>query len=161
MVIIAGTGHRPDKLGGYGDEVTFNLVMMLIDYLEQEKATQVVTGMALGFDTALCIASLELKLYTVAAIPFKGQQLKWPSKDQKRYQSLVDQCQHTVVVSTGGYHSRKMQLRNQWMVDRCDRIVALWDGESGGTANTIQYANKIGRSYDNLWLRWCDQSCKS
>lgn len=33
-----------------------------------------------------------------------------------------------------------MQIRNQWMVDRADQVIGIWDGTSGGTANCLEYA---------------------
>ena len=40
----------------------------------------------------------------------------------------------------------KMQKRNEWMVDNCDAVIAVWDGAPGGTANTVDYARKLGKS---------------
>lgn len=37
------------------------------------------------------------------------------------------------------------------MVDDADRILALWDGSSGGTANCVGYANDIKKPITNLW----------
>jgi len=36
-------------------------------------------------------------------------------------------------------------IRNRCMVKDCDRIVAIWDGTSAGTANTISLASKYGK----------------
>lgn len=33
--------------------------------------------------------------------------------------------------------------RNKQMVDNCDILIAFWDGESGGTKMTINYAKSI------------------
>jgi uncharacterized phage-like protein YoqJ len=38
-----------------------------------------------------------------------------------------------------------MHLRNEFMVDRSSRLIAVYDGESaGGTRYTLQYAMKKG-----------------
>jgi hypothetical protein len=47
-----------------------------------------------------------------------------------------------------------MQIRNEWMVDHCTHVAALWDGSPGGTGNCIRYVRKIGRPFDNLWQDW-------
>jgi len=39
-----------------------------------------------------------------------------------------------------------MQKRNDWMVDNSDAVIAIWNGAPGGTANTVEYARKSGRS---------------
>lgn len=36
-------------------------------------------------------------------------------------------------------------LRNQEIVDRCDMLVAFWDGKSRGTKDAIERATKGGR----------------
>jgi hypothetical protein len=33
-------------------------------------------------------------------------------------------------------------IRNQYIVDACDIVLAFWDGKSHGTANTIEKARK-------------------
>ena len=35
---------------------------------------------------------------------------------------------------------------NGWMVDNSDAVIAVWNGTAGGTANTVDYARKLGRS---------------
>lgn len=57
------------------------------------------------------------------------------------------------MVCSGRYAPEKMQRRNEWMVDHCTEVVALWDGTPGGTANCLRYANQpaIERPVVNLW----------
>ena len=39
-----------------------------------------------------------------------------------------------------------MQKRNEYMVDKSDLVIAFWNGEeSGGTWNTINYAERKGK----------------
>ena len=37
-----------------------------------------------------------------------------------------------------------MQRRNEYMVDKADTLIAVWNGTSGGTANCVKYAKKKG-----------------
>jgi uncharacterized phage-like protein YoqJ len=90
----------------------------------------------------------------VAAVPFDGQERNWPCRVQQIYRQIIRQAAEVVIVSPGGFSGRAMQARNEWMVDRCDYLAALWDGSSGGTANCIAYANTIGRPGWNLWPYW-------
>jgi uncharacterized phage-like protein YoqJ len=57
-------------------------------------------------------------------------------------------------VSPGGFTSYAMQIRNEWMVDHCDLLVALWDGSPGGTGNCIRYAKRAKCATVNLWPHW-------
>lgn len=152
-MIIAGTGHRPDKLGGYDDAALERLWNLAYEWLEkQEGVTEVVSGMALGWDTALALAALDHGLPLVAAVPFAGQEVRWPKEAQKRHRYLLGKATETVFVCSSGYAGWKMQARNRWMVDRADKMVALWNGgEDGGTANCIRYAESVKKPVVNLW----------
>jgi hypothetical protein len=46
------------------------------------------------------------------------------------------------------YGRRAGYVRNQQMVDQCDRVVAFWDGQSRGTKNTIYLATAKGIPVD-------------
>ncbi len=43
-----------------------------------------------------------------------------------------------------GYERGCFQRRNQWMVDHASRVIAVHNGEPGGTYHTIQYAQFRG-----------------
>ena len=44
-----------------------------------------------------------------------------------------------------------MPTRNEYMVDLADKIIAVWDGSNGGTANCVKYAEKVSADLDT-WL---------
>lgn len=149
-MIICGTGHRPHKLGGYGDDVKDVLIRLAIDSIP-EGTTKVISGMALGWDMALARGAISRGLPFIAAIPFRGQESIWPYKAIDEYNEILDYAEEVVVVAKGGYAAWKMQLRNEYMVNHSDCVLALWDGSSGGTANCIKYAEKINKPVINLW----------
>ncbi len=39
-----------------------------------------------------------------------------------------------------GYSKSCFQIRNEWMVNHSARVIAVYNGERGGTKNTIDYA---------------------
>ena len=39
---------------------------------------------------------------------------------------------------------------NEWMVNHSARVIAVYNGEAGGTRNTIVYANKHGVDVINV-----------
>lgn len=43
-----------------------------------------------------------------------------------------------------------MNARNHYMVKRCDHLIGAWNGSPGGTRNCWRYAEKVGRSRENL-----------
>lgn len=154
MTVIAGTGHRPEKLGGHSDRVHGRLVDLARAALLHYRPSKVISGMALGWDTALAEAALELGIPLVAAVPFAGQELRWPATSQKRYRDILGRAEEVVIVSPGSYAVWKMQTRNEWMVDHCDKLLTLWDGSEGGTGNCVAYARRVQREMGHLWATW-------
>lgn len=146
-MIVAFTGHRPDKLGGYKlPNDTYIRVCKKIDAaLKELKPEKVITGMALGVDQWAAMVAYKLGLPFTAAIPFEGQEKAWPEASQKTFNLLRRLATEEVIVSSGGYAANKMQIRNEWMVDHCDVLIAIWDGTSGGTANCIEYAKSVNK----------------
>lgn len=155
-MIIAGTGHRPDKLGGYGQDVYERLVNTACEGLGDVvgDVTRVISGGALGWDQALASAALRLNLSLTLALPFAGFWSKWPKSSQDHLEFLVSQADKVVYVCDEGYAAWKMQHRNKYMVDECDSVLALWNGTDGGTANCVRYAYKVGKPVVNVWDRY-------
>lgn len=151
---IAVTGHRPNKLWGYNllNEQYFQLQKLFEEYVKNNitdpnREVEMISGMALGADTIFAKAALSLKeqgynIKLVAAIPFKGQESLWPEETKNQYRRLLNCADEVVFVCPEGYASWKMQKRNEYMVDRCDILLAIWDGTDGGTSNCIRYAQQ-------------------
>lgn len=147
-MIVAFTGHRPDKLGGYNvPNPTYTHVCQQIEKaLKELKPDKVISGMALGVDQWAAYISYKLGIPFVAAIPFEGQESAWPQQSQKTYRSLVKLASEQVIVSPGKYSGEKMQIRNEWMVNQCDKLIGVYNGDAaGGTANCIKYAISMGK----------------
>lgn len=153
-MIIAATGHRPDKLGGYSDAIAEKLMRLAWGALLSERPEGVISGMALGWDTAVARAAIMLGIPLIAAVPFKGQEHQWPALAQYDYRKLLARAARVEIISLGDYSARAMQRRNEWMVDESNRLLALWDGSSGGTANCVAYAGRKDREVINLWGEW-------
>ena len=54
-MIICGTGHRPNKLGGYTQAAQLKLYNVAVEVLEELKPTTVISGMAIGWDQAVLL----------------------------------------------------------------------------------------------------------
>ena len=74
-----------------------------------------------------------------AAIPCPSQPEGWPEEEQRRWHDLVDRCDYETVVQDH-YDAGCMQRRNRYMVDHAAMLIAVHDGQSGGTRRTIEYA---------------------
>jgi uncharacterized phage-like protein YoqJ len=151
-MIVAFTGHRPDQLGGYNlPNSTYIKVCKEIDkLLKKLKPEKIITGMALGVDQWAAMVAHKLGVPFLAAIPFENQESKWPEESQKTFRLLRKLAAEEVIVSPGKYSAVKMQIRNQWMVDNCDELIAVWDGSDGGTANCVKYAISVKKTIHHI-----------
>lgn len=155
-MILAGTGHRPPRLGlGYTVEDQAKLRRFIQPHLERLKPEQVISGGAQGFDQALALASWTIGIPYIVAVPFIGQDAKWPDDAKKLYQHILDHARRVEVVCEGGYANWKFAARDRWMVDNAEGVVTLYDGSGkSGTAITVEYAQKQGKPVENLWESW-------
>lgn len=150
-MIVCGTGHRPDKLGGYTKEANQRLIHLAEYWLKSARPKIVISGMALGWDQALAQAAVNVGIPFHAYIPFEGQESKWPEESRKAYTRLMYKAECWNECSPPGYAVWKMQVRNESMVNDADVVLALWNGSDGGTANCVAYAKKQGKRIVNLW----------
>jgi uncharacterized phage-like protein YoqJ len=145
--IIVATGHRPQKCGGYGMAAQNRLKEVAIDWLAALRPRGAISGMALGWDTAIVEACLHLGLPYVACIPFRGQESQWPSDSRRAYDNYLRLAAKIIVCSPGEYSPSKMQIRNERMIDLALQkggpeqtlVLAMWDGTPGGTKNCLLY----------------------
>ena len=76
------------------------------------------------------------------AIPFEAQPSKWSPAYQERYYHLLDEADMITTISHE-YTRSCMFLRNRYLVDNADLLLAAYDGQPGGTAMTVGYAREM------------------
>lgn len=154
------TGYRPNKFPftfGEGEEYTAfeNKLMSAIFSLPEEKCYTFYTGMAMGFDILAAELVLLLKnrrdcmIELVCVLPFKGQENSWSSHWQQRYNNVLSQADKIILLSDHYYKGCYFK-RNEFMVDNSDIVLTFYDGQAGGTAQTLAYANKKGKQIVNI-----------
>lgn len=155
MTVVCGTGHRPDKLGGYDDDTHMRLVRLAYGHIAEDPECRfVISGGALGWDQALARAAYTAGIRFAMYLPFEGFDIKWP-KDSRGYLEWLCKCADEVkYICEPGYNPYKMQLRNEAMVNDADVVLALWNGTTGGTANCLRYAEKVSKPIVNLWNKY-------
>lgn len=145
---IAFTGHRPDKLNGYDPKdnkaLLWYIQKEIVDHIDQGY-TNFINGLALGIDQWCALIVLKLKekypnIRLISAIPCTGHPNKWKAKDKETWGHIVANSDELYLVTSGAYTKQCMQVRNQFIVDKADKILAVWGGTSGGTANCVKYA---------------------
>ena len=153
------TGHRPKALPWGRDEsdlrcVSFKSKMRfaLENLIVEHGYEKFISGMATGADTICAEIVLSLKniyphIKLECAVPNYAFTESWRDEDARRYSSILTRADSVKFVSDGRiYSKRDLMLRNIYMVDSSELIIAVYiDGESGGTKNTIDYANSKGK----------------
>jgi uncharacterized phage-like protein YoqJ len=153
---IAFTGHRPQKLGGFNEDNPLAIQVRhqlknLIYRAIQEGYDTFYSGGALGVDqwaADIVIDAREVAkevgaiIRLIIARPFPSQACKWPESSRKRLDELCAKADEVIDVQPDPYESWKMQIRNEYMVDRSSLIISVWDGTAGGTKNCVDYAVK-------------------
>jgi len=146
----AFTGHRPDKFP-FGYDFNHPLCIEIrdrlrtaIEYEIKNGIKHFISGMAMGVDLWAAEEVLKLKqeyphITLEAAIPCPAQSRKWPKKFQKIYSEILNLCDKKTIISTV-YTPWVMQARNRYMVDKSSVLIAVYNGTSGGTQNTLLYA---------------------
>lgn len=155
------TGHRPMKIGGFTVPnptehwIRVNLRVILSRMLVKYPDLEGVTGMALGADQIFAEVCIELGIPFIAAVPFRGQENRWPLASQDAYRALMHRAKEIVVVDeipeyTSESYGAKLAVRNVWMIDNSERAVAVWDGSDGGTCNAVKEILRRNRKIARL-----------
>ena len=155
MAKVAFTGYRPEKLPFREREddaayIRFRKSLnRIISRLSELGYCEFISGVAMGFDTWVAEEVLSLKkgkpdVRLECAVPFPEQADKWRSQDKIRRECILDAADSVVTVCEE-YTKSAFFLRNRYMVDIADVIVCCFDGKTGGTAYTVEYARRQGK----------------
>ena len=146
----AFTGYRPGKLPWMEDETDPRYIALkarlrtAVEEACRQGMEHFICGMAQGCDLYFCEIVLALKqdwphITLEAAVPCPTQADGWPAADRARYGRLLKQCDYETMVQSS-YSPGCMMRRNRYMVDHASLLIAVYDGQSGGTGNTVLYA---------------------
>mgnify|MGYP000176748952 CR=1 FL=1 len=123
---------------------------MAIDKAIEAGFTIFISGGALGVDQWAAEIVIKKKekypnIKLVIAKPFPSQGRKWPASSRKRFHKICESADTVVDISPDPYTREKMMRRNQWMIDKSDMVIAVWDGSTGGTADAVNKAIEVGK----------------
>ncbi len=148
------TGNRPYKLPWVNDETDprfLDVVKKLdatIENLVKRGYLLFVSGMAQGGDIYFAEAVLRAKnhhknVFLECAVPCPEQPNTWDNAVKKRYKKILASADYVTVVQPS-YTRTCMLKRNRYMVDKSSVIITLDYSGDGGTAYTVNYAEKCG-----------------
>lgn len=148
------TGHRPEKLLSIMENMETveaeikNRLKTAVRAAIADGFETFITGMARGLDLWAADVVLEEKknnpqIKLICAIPFVGFEKRWNIADKRHYQTILSHADYVKIVCEH-YSMSCFQLRNEYMVDHANRVIAAYNGTSGGTKNTVNYARRRG-----------------
>lgn len=145
------TGHR--KLTLQQTCHAYEKTLEAIKTLAKQGYTCFCCGGALGYDTIAAQAVLEvreqLNVKLVLILPCIKQDAAWADADKRVYADI--KCQADEVIYTSSEYTRGcMHKRNRALVDASSVCVCFSSSDSGGTAYTVKYAQKMGVEVINI-----------
>jgi uncharacterized phage-like protein YoqJ len=141
------TGHRPEKL-----KTPENRLVLLLEE-EIRKAitggfTTYITGMAKGTDLiageiVLRLREQDDRLKLICALPHPGFGLHWGGGWTERFQRVLTAADLSRTICPS-FSYASYQVRNKWLVNHSSLVIGVFNGERGGTKNTLDYARSVG-----------------
>ena len=144
---VCFTGHRPEKLHRAKPEIVKDLKKEILCAID-EGFNVFISGMARGVDIWAAEIVLQLRadgkdIRLICACPYKGFEENWNIYWRIKYRAVLKGADYIKYVCAG-YGRGCFQTRNEWMVDHAARVIAVFNGEKSGTANTVRYAAAKG-----------------
>lgn len=156
------SGYRPEKFDFPLHAPSPEYVRLLgylnlyIIYSVEQGYTTFLCGMARGFDILCGEAVLQLKkrldfghIKLVAVIPYTEHSERWKEDWRLRHANLEVNADRIVYIQESYSHDCFL-VRNRFMADNSGRLIAYYDGKSGGTAYTVSYCKEKGIEVINL-----------
>ena len=141
------TGHRPETLH-VEEQIFLRQLDDAITAAMEDGYTTFISGMAKGVDIWAAELVLQRRrllpnIKLICAVPYEGFGLHWKGGWTERFTEIIHAADSVEYICQG-FSRSAYQRRNEWMIDHASLLIAAYTGESGGTRNTIRYADKKG-----------------
>ncbi len=122
----------------------------------EEGVTCFYNGGAIGFDLLAAEKVLSFKenfpnIKLILCVPCQKQSQYFSPKEKERYQNVLTQADEVILLSEK-YYRGCMQVRDRYMVDKADCMIAYCNKEEGGTAYTVRYFQKKNPEKEILFI---------
>ncbi len=154
---LAGTGHRPNRLGGYSHN-TYSKLRTLADKVVREyQPFYGYCGGALGWDTAWGEALMKAGIPYCLALPGLWMGSNWKDEQVAKLDTLKENADKVISISPE-YSPKSYIIRDRYMVIHSEGVVALLNptATSSGSYITCAYAAKLNRPILHLWDQYSE-----
>ncbi len=140
--ICAFTGHRILE-----EDFSEKALKSVVRSLVKQGVYTFFCGMAIGFDllaaeSVLSLKKREKRVRLIACIPCEGQDKYYSKEDKLRYQKALALADEKILLSEN-YFQGCMQVRDTYMAERANILVAYCKRKTGGTAYTVGRFQKL------------------
>lgn len=145
------SGNRPEKLPWKFDEGDRRCLFLKeelrknILHAISDTYLHFISGMAQGVDMFAAEEIVSLKndfnIFLECAVPYEGQEKKWATVYQDRYNKILSQADIVTYISSK-YHPSIYKKRNLYMINKSSLLIAASTGKNGGTKQTISFAKE-------------------
>lgn len=148
---VCFSGHRQEKLPSLPlQRILQSMLLTEIRSAIQDGAVRFYSGLATGIDliaaeTVLAERQMQPHIRLIGVKPFPDQNESLSGALYARCQAVEAAADEIVCVSPH-YHRGCYRLRNQYMIDRSERLIAVVSDMQSGTGQTIRMAQKRGIS---------------
>lgn len=151
MTVVGATGHQKlpaDALPYLVEEVQKTLRACT-------PPLSVASSLAAGADQLIVHEALRSGGSLLAVVPARGYESTFSPKDLRSYKDLMAQANEVTRLDFPEPSERAYWAAGQEIVDRCDVLVAIWDGRParglGGTGDVVDYAARVGKEVRVIW----------
>ena len=162
-MVVCFTGHRPDKISDWAhnpkvvEQTIRRAVAEEIVRQSREGAEEFISGMAPGFDLWAADEVVRLRqsglisptTKLTLAIPYPHFERSFDTSHHPLYNHIMEQADEIVYVSQH-YHKGCYAMRNDFLAERADTLIAYYEGTEGGTHYTLRKGMAKGCRCVNL-----------
>ncbi len=80
-------------------------------------------------------------LHLICALPHPGFESRRSMTEKMRFNKIIKNADLVKKINDH-YFAGCYQVRNEWMVDRANLVIAVFNGQKSGTKNTVDYARE-------------------
>ena len=134
----AFTGHRE-----LDESFSIEKLKKVVEDLIKKGVKNFYCGMAKGFDLFVAEEIIRQKekntqIKLIACVPFYGQEKSYKEEDKKRYVQALKHCDLKMTFCEHYFRGCEL-VRDRYMAEQADVLVAYLKKKTGGTAYTTKY----------------------
>lgn len=119
-------------------------------------ALEAFSCLAAGTDQLFADIALDCGVPVTAVIPGMDYEAHLDDDAARAgYRRILGVCANRIELPPEPTHEEAYFAAGRWLVDHCDRLIAVWDGRParglGGTGDVVAYARRTGVPVSVLW----------